>query len=187
MFDHPLRGGRTVVESGRERMRAVRASRVAELDADHDHAGGGEMVAPQRVVRVAGLQDRHAAAVGVHDARQRPVCVVGCVDVERDVVAVDAGDRLGARAHAGDRFRAVGHDTAECVEAGLGFDPVGEQFVHRRRRGDRWRRWGDVHADRRQRRYEARVGTRIGTDVHLRVAEAAGKSGRRGHGCSDRW
>ena len=103
MIGDPPRCAAAVVEPGGKRVRPQTATAVAELDPDHHEAGGRELVTPSPVARVGRSQQHHAAAVGVHDAGQRSVTLGGLMDVQRDLVAVDARDRLRPRGHAGHR------------------------------------------------------------------------------------
>ena len=129
--DRPPRTAGTIVQPGGERVRSERTGRVAELDADDDHAGRREVVAPADVVRIGRLEDGHATTMGVHDARHRSVDRVGSVDVEIDVVAIDALDHLGVRRDAGNRGGLGNDHRTECVEADLGLDAVREQLIDR--------------------------------------------------------
>ena len=70
---HPLQRRAAVVQAGRERVAAVLATAVAELDADDDETGGGQLVTPAAVAGAGGLEHHHAAAVEVQDAGQRAV------------------------------------------------------------------------------------------------------------------
>ena len=107
------------------------AAAVAELDADDDETGGGELVAPATVRGTGGLQHHHPAAVEVQHARQRTGAARRAMQVDRDVVAVEALDDLHRALHAGDVGQPADGGAEQGLEALLGSRHVLQQVVQR--------------------------------------------------------
>ena len=92
---------------------------------------GGEAVAPVDVALVRGVQDGHAAAVRVVDAGKRALRTLGLGDIERDVVAVDALDHLGAPLHVFDRWQIAEPIIEDCLVLLLRCDDEVEDLIQR--------------------------------------------------------
>ena len=74
------------------------SSGIAELNADDDKTGAGQVLAQPRVNGIGGAGDGHAATVQMHNGGQRTIGI-GAADVQRYVVSVFAGDRRRSRRH----------------------------------------------------------------------------------------
>ena len=131
MLDHPAQRGGTVVEAGRERVRAVLAAPVAELHADDDEARGRQLVAPVAVGRARRFEQHHAAAVQVQHARQVVALPGRSMDEDGDIVAVEALDHLDRPFDALDRGHLGRQGAEEGLEALLGHGHVLEEVVDR--------------------------------------------------------
>ena len=95
----PVNRAGTVIQPGGEGVIAQAAAAITKLDTDHAHAGCGETVAPTHKARVSGCHQHHTAAMHMHDARTRLGLILGHMQIQRNVMAVDTLDGLGGRHH----------------------------------------------------------------------------------------
>ena len=157
-------------------MRSVLAAGVAELDADNDHAGRSQVVAPAAVGGAGGLEHGHPAAVEMEHTGQVGLHARRAVHEHGHIVAIDTGDDLDAALDTGHR-RQAGDETGEqSLEALLGLGDVGQQLVERRRRVER-ERLRLAEAKRLHRGDHPRIGSRVLAQRHRRRAEAPGQNG----------
>jgi hypothetical protein len=167
----PLQGRGAVVESGRKLVWAEHAGGIAELDADGNNARGGELVAPLTVRRVGRREDRHTSTVDVQDARHRAARLGGPMDIQRDLVAVHTGDRLGCSRDTFDRRKVGVEGTEQHLEAGFGLGAERQLFVVWRRCVDGRRLAVAVDPERDQSCGQARIGSRVVAQCHVRISQ----------------
>ena len=157
-------------------MGAKLARRVAELDTDDAQPGDGQFVSPAHILGVCGRTHDHAPAVGVEDGRQGTSPLRGLVDEQTDVVAVNAGDDLGASSDA-----AHGRQTAEGLgvdrtEFGLdGADVV--EYLRIRGIGAYGRRLSQSGVHARHGRDQPGVEARVGGERQVRVPQSPRQHG----------
>ena len=173
----PPDGRRAIAQPGGERVRAECAAGIAELDADDDEPCRRQVLAEPDVLDVRGAEDGHPTAVQVHHSGQRTGGLRGPADVERDLVAVGAGDGGGRAADALGR----GGLLPQHLQDGAGplFGEVGELHELLERGVERQGRFRQsaVHPERGESFDHARISARVGADGAVRVSEAS-----KGHG-----
>ena len=112
VVDDPAQRRGAVVEAGRERVRAVLAAAVAELDADDDQPAAASSSRQRPYAAPAASSSTMPPPCRCSTPGSRTLDAGRPVEVERDVVAVEALDDLDAPFDAGDR-RHAGDDGGE--------------------------------------------------------------------------
>ena len=93
------------------------------------------------------------------------------MDEQLDRIAVHAADGFGCRCHTDYRRQRRNQRFQRATESGLCLGGERTQLLERRARIDRWRRSGDIEADRCHRGDHPRIGSRIVAQIHYNLLE----------------
>ena len=176
----PLGPARAIVETGWEGMVAELACPVSKLDTDDAQPRGSQLISPSHEQRILGGVHDHAPTVEVQDARQWALSLLGLVDVETNLVALDALNDLTAMSDATDGGKAADHLGKSGRKLSLHSANILEDlFVGRIGSHGRF---GDGGVCVSRPFDQPGVEARIGREGEVRVSELARKLGRRcGH------